>query len=253
MSNDVEASPAHSALRDRVYNQYVSARHLSLAPSSLSSDSPRAPYLTKLIRNHFPANRDATVLDLGCGHGALVYAAQQAGYHNVTGVDRSPEQVVLAAQLGVVGVRLGDVAESLRAASAGSCDAIVTFDVIEHLTRSELLLLVDEVHRVLKPGGRWIIHAPNGESPFFGRILFGDITHEQAFTRISIAQLLLSSRFQRVSCYEDSPVVHGARSMVRWCLWKAFRGVLRLYLAAETGDIGQDAIFSRNFLTVGIK
>ena len=35
-----------------------------------------------------------------------------------------------------------------------SHDAVITFDVIEHLTKAETLPLVDEVRRVLKPGAR---------------------------------------------------------------------------------------------------
>jgi SAM-dependent methyltransferase len=68
---------------------------------------------------------------------------------------------------------------------AGSLDAVIAFDVLEHFGRDELIPLVDAVHRVLRPGGRWIIHVPNGESPFFGSIRYGDLTHELAFTRQS--------------------------------------------------------------------
>ncbi|OPX35236.1 MAG: hypothetical protein B1H11_09415 [Desulfobacteraceae bacterium 4484_190.1] len=104
-----------------------------------------------------------------------------------------------------------------------------------------------------KHGGRWIIHTPNAESPFGNRILFGDFTHELAFTRTSLAQILLASGFSRVGCYEDQPVLHGIKSAVRWILWRCIRGVLRLYLAVETGNTGRDAIFSQNFLAVGFK
>ena len=46
-----------------------------------------------------PPNRDAAILDIGCGHGAILYALQQAGYHNARGVDGSAEQVQAAARL----------------------------------------------------------------------------------------------------------------------------------------------------------
>jgi SAM-dependent methyltransferase len=134
-----------------------------------------------------------------------------------------------------------------------SVDVVIAFDVIEHFTRDELLPFVDNVRRVLKPGGRWIIHVPNGESPFGGRMRYWDMTHELAFTRTSLAQLLLASGFAEVRCFEDEPVVHGAKSAVRWLLWKGFRGLLRLYIAAETGDAGRQHIFSQNLLAVARK
>lgn len=130
---------------------------------------------------------------------------------------------------------------------------VIAFDVIEHFTRDELLPFVDEVHRVLKPGGRWIIHVPNGESPFFGSIRYGDMTHELAFTRTSLAQLLLASGFTEMRSFEVQPVVHGAKSALRWLLWRGFRSLLRLYIAAETGDAGGGHIFSQNLLAVAVK
>jgi len=206
-----------------------------------------------MIRRHFPADRNAAVLDLGCGHGTALHFAQDAGYSNSRGVDRSPQQVAEAQRLGIHGVAQGDVEETLRSTPADSLDVVLTFDVIEHFRRDELLVLVDGIHRVLRPDGRWISHTVNAESPFFGRIRYGDLTHEQAFTRTSIGQLLLSSGFRNVACYEDAPVVHGVKSAVRYAIWKVLRAMLRTYLAAETGSLDPSVILSQNFLFVATK
>jgi 2-polyprenyl-3-methyl-5-hydroxy-6-metoxy-1,4-benzoquinol methylase len=239
--------------RTRIYASYVNARNSSLAPASLNALRPRAPYFKRMIRRYFPENRQSAILDLGCGHGALIHFARQTGYANIRGVDASPKQIAVARELGIANVEQGDVLNAVAALADASQDCIVTFDLIEHFTRDELTGLVDEVRRVLKPGGRWIIHAPNGESPFAGRILFGDLTHELAFTRTSIAQVLLSSGFSSVMCYEDAPIPHGLKSSVRWVLWKMIRTLLRLYIAAETGDFGGKHIFTQTFLAVAIR
>lgn len=239
--------------RTRIYNRYVQARAQPLAPPTLAELAPRAPSLRRLVAAHFPADRHAAVLDVGCGHGALLHFAREAGYTNLRGVDGSPEQVVAARRLGIEGVEEGDLRETLAAQADASLDIVVAFDVIEHFTRDELLPFVDQVRRALKPGGRWIIHVPNGESPFFGAVRYGDLTHELAFTRTSLNQLLLSSGFGEVRCFEDAPVVRGAKSALRWLLWRGFRGVLRLYNAAETGDTSKAHIFSRNLLAVATK
>lgn len=239
--------------RARIYAHYVQSRAQPLAPDTMAGLAPRSPYLRRLVKNHFPRDKRAVVLDVGCGHGALLHFAREAGYANVRGVDGSPQQVEAARRLGIAGVEQGDLRELLSAQADGSLDVVVAFDVIEHFTRDELLPFVDEVRRVLKPGGRWIIHAPNGESPFCGAIRYGDMTHELAFTRTSLNQLLLSSGFIEVRCFEDQPVVHGVKSALRWGLWKVMRGVLRLYIAAETGDAGTGHIFSQNLLAVARK
>lgn len=243
----------HNTYRSRIYSSYVNARTAKLAPDSIDGLAPRAPYLRRLIHRHFPADRQAAIIDLGCGHGAIIHFARLAGYANVRGVDGSAEQVAAAKGLGIQGIEEGDLLQTLAGLQNATQDCIVTFDVIEHFTRDELIGLVDEVRRVLKPGGRWIIHVPNGESPFSGRMRFGDLTHELAFTRTSIAQLLYSSGFSDVGCFEDEPIPHGLKSGVRWLLWKGIRGMLRLYLAAETGDTARDAIFSQNLLAVAVK
>lgn len=245
--------PLSRSYRSRIYSHYVQARAQALAPDTPAGLAPRSHTLQRLIQKHFPADKSAAVLDLGCGHGALLHFARIGGYTNLRGVDGSPQQVAAARRLGIEGVEEGDLRDVLTAQADASVDVVIAFDVIEHFTRDELLPFVDAVHRVLKPGGRWIIHVPNGESPFFGSIRYGDLTHELAFTRTSLTQLLLASDFSEVRCFEDKPVVHGVKSALRWSLWQGIRGLLRLYIAAETGDAGGQHIFSQNLLAMARK
>src|SRR6266850_1362539 len=158
--------------RQRIYGQYVTARDKPLAPPSLEGLQPRLPYFRQVIRRHFPADLDAVVLELGCGHGAFLYAMHEAGYKRARGVDWADEQVRAARDLGIVGVEKGDVMSTLAATATGSLDVVVTFDLIEHLTKREVVPLVDDVHRALRPSGRWIIHVPNGEAPFGARMRY---------------------------------------------------------------------------------
>jgi cyclopropane fatty-acyl-phospholipid synthase-like methyltransferase len=239
--------------RERIYRHYVAAHQDGALVIDAASLAPRSAYLRDLIARHFPPDREAAIIDLGCGHGTLLQQAAQAGYRNLRGVDASPQQVAMAARLGIAGVDQGDLTAALAALADGSQAAVISFDVIEHFTKDETVDFVDQVLRVLRPGGRWIIHVPNGESPFGGRSRFGDFTHEQAFTRGSLTQLLLASGFATVACYEDAPIAHGARSRLRALLWRPLRLALRLYLAIETGDTGRNAIFTQNLLAVAVK
>lgn len=239
--------------RDRIYNNYVHARHQALAPDSVVGLAPRAAYLRRLVRRHFPQDHNARILDLGCGHGAILHFAREAGYTDIRGVDGSPEQVAAARKLGIAGVEEGNIHDMLASVTDASIDVIITFDVIEHFTRDELIPLVDSIYRVLKSGGSWLIHVPNGESPFGGRIRYGDFTHELAFTRTSLGQLLFSSGFSGEESFEDTPVPHGIKSTVRAILWWAIRCVLLAYTVIETGTFDKKAIFTQNFLTVAVK
>jgi SAM-dependent methyltransferase len=237
--------------RGRIYDRYVGLNAGCAARAETSGESaPGNPYLAKVIRDHFPADRASKILDLGCGEGGFLRALRVQGYTDLAGIDRSPEQVAVAARRGEPGVRLGDVLVDAAALPDASHDVVIAFDVIEHLKRDELLTLADNVRRALRPGGRWVLHLPNAESPFFGRIRYGDITHEQAFTRVSLRQILLAAGFASVTCYEDAPVVHGVKSAARFAVWKMIRLGLRIYLAAETGETGAGPIFSQNLLAI---
>ena len=250
---DAPSSPPRSSkYRERIYGQYVNAGTASLAPADLAGLGPRKAYLQKLIGEHFPADRAAAILELGCGHGALLHFAQAAGYKHVAGVDRSPAQIAAAHALGIPGVREAGVLEALQASASESQAAVVAFDVIEHFHKDELIEIVDEVRRVLKVGGRWIIHVPNGASPFAGVSRYGDLTHELAFTPESITQLLLASGFRSVACFEDAPIAHGMKSALRLVFWKLLRQALLFWLMVETGA-RNPTVLSQNMLVVAVK
>ena len=235
-----------------MYERYVSSGSFGPVPVSESDLAPRLVILRDLVRRHFPADRNAAVLDLGCGNGVLLLAARREGYVHLSGVDGSTEQVAIAHRLGIADVRQGDLFAEIEQTAADVLDVVVTYDVIEHLTKQDLLRLIAEVRRVLKPNGRWIIHAPNAESPFFGRIRYGDFTHELAFTRQSLGAVLRAGGFGRAECFEDQPVVHGLKSAVRWIFWKLLRLGLRFFIAVETGETA-DGIYSQNLTAVARK
>jgi SAM-dependent methyltransferase len=240
-----------SKYRERIYRHYVDAATQSLAPDTLAGLAPRRPYLERLVSRHFPPAKDAAVLDLGCGHGALLHVAREAGYTDLLGIDNSPAQVAAAKRLGIQGVHQGDLMDAIRTMPAASRDVIVAFDVIEHFTKDELIDVTDEVLRVLKPGGRWIIHVPNGASLFGGASRYDDLTHELAFTCESLTQLALASGFRSAAFFEDEPVAHGLKSAVRLVLWKMMRAMLRFYLTVETG--AAQKVLTQNMLAVAIK
>jgi ubiquinone/menaquinone biosynthesis C-methylase UbiE len=99
------------------------------------------------------------VLDAGCGIG---YGCDLLSDHadHVCGIDVSPQRVAIArSNYGSESVefRVGDVAEA--GFPAGSFDAVVSFEVIEHVEDRDAFL--GALRRVLKPGGPFICSTPN--------------------------------------------------------------------------------------------
>jgi 2-polyprenyl-3-methyl-5-hydroxy-6-metoxy-1,4-benzoquinol methylase len=240
----------NSDYKERLYEHYLTHQALPNDREIQSALAQRAPYLRRLIANWVPADRDTRVLDLGCGYGAIMHFLREAGYKNVTGVDTSPEQVRAAQHLGLEDAHCDEIYPFLKQIQDHTYDVVIAFDILEHLTKPELLQLGDEVHRVLRCGGRFILHAPNGEAVFSGTVLHGDLTHELAFTRGSIRQFAGACSFKVISVREDVPIIHGFLSLLRFLLWHSGTFPLRLLEAAETGGGLLDKPLSQNLLAI---
>jgi SAM-dependent methyltransferase len=232
--------------KGRLYDRYVSsgqaARFASGGPELAFRD--RAHYVASIIKRYIPRDTSLTILDIGCGHGTFVYFLGRAGYNDVSGIDSSAEQVEVAQQLGIERVYHRRLNEYLSQARECSADVVLLIDILEHLTRGELLVALDEVFRILRPGGKCIVHVPNGGGIFGMGTFYGDLTHEHAFTRRSSEQIFRTVGFKSVACFEDRPIVHGFKTFVRLLFWIVGTLPFRLLSAAEDGN--SRALLSRN-------
>lgn len=180
-----------------------------------------------------PADRGAAVFELGCGSGSFLHYLQNTGYKAAVGVDSDESSIRTARALGIAGAEAGDALERLSR-EQGEYDAVVAIDVLEHFRKDELFPLLRAVRGALRPGGVFIWRAPNAEAPFFGRLRYGDLTHENAFTRLSAHQLMTAAGFEAVTSRGERPVATGVRSLLRVALWFFIRLLARVYLYAES-------------------
>src|ERR1700722_5950943 len=204
------------SLRDRLYESYAS-QHSGTG----SADATRLIY-RRDIRPLLPPPAAGPVADIGCGSGQLVRCLLADGYDAV-GIDVSPEQVALATESGLRQIRHGDYRE-LLAERPGELAAVTATDLLEHLTKPEVLATFDAVATALRPGGRFIARVPNAVSPFGGHIRYGDFTHETWFTARSVRQLAAAAGFGPVEVIACPPPVHGVASAIRATIWKPVSG-----------------------------
>jgi SAM-dependent methyltransferase len=101
-----------------------------------------------------PAASSRTILDIGCGTGAMSARLKQWG--RVVSADFSPLALQFSRRRGLTTL-VGADAMQLPFAAA-KFDALVTMDVLEHLPDDQKALC--EFYRVLKPGGRVFATVP---------------------------------------------------------------------------------------------
>ncbi len=104
--------------------------------------------------NKFVKNKPISILDVGCGPGALMTELKQ--YGQVEGVDFSPDAVSFCKSRGIESVQVAP-AESLPFPSE-NFDLVLALDVLEHLKDDDKAM--KEIYRVLKPNGQIIIFVP---------------------------------------------------------------------------------------------
>jgi len=115
-------------------------------------------YLSEIRRYH--GFEKGHLLEVGCGDGDFLVSAEADGWQ-VTGVEFSPDACKIAQQRLKNGkVSCGELQQAVLA--SGQFDLCVVSDVIEHV-RSPLDFL-QEIHRLLKPGGTLFIATPSIDS-----------------------------------------------------------------------------------------
>ncbi len=237
--------------RDEIYSTYYSAHMKTLHGETTINDIVKQFSAWNYYYGHcLPANKEARILEIGCGNGGFVYWLQCLGYKNVHGIDISPEQVEVAGNVGIKNIIHADLREFLPGREK-TYDVIFARDVIEHFRKEEVLDTLRMIHKSLKAGGIFTAQTPNGVSPFSGRHRYKDFTHELIFTVDSFSQILKTSGFGDAGFYSAPPVPKGPVSIIRFSLWKIIETALRFYMAVETGSFS--GVFTQNLIAVAKK
>jgi SAM-dependent methyltransferase len=181
------------------------------------------------------------IVDVGCGDGSATHLVSGLSAHNtVIGVDWSATALARARARGLLVVQ-GGVDTSGLPLGDGCADVVIMSELIEHLVDTDTA--VEEVRRVLRPGGVLLLSTPNlaawfnrglvglGIQPVFSEVslrgIYGRPGHEvvghlRLFTRRALVEFLAARGFrcERVlgAPYHDVPRVLRPldRSLSRW-------------------------------------
>jgi len=109
---------------------------------------------------------DSPILDIGCGRGEWLKLLQESGYI-ARGIDINRTMLEQCRARGLEAIE-GDAVAYLESLADASLGAVTGFHIIEHLPFSLLIKLLNEIVRVLQPGGLVIFETPNPQNVLVG-------------------------------------------------------------------------------------
>jgi 2-polyprenyl-3-methyl-5-hydroxy-6-metoxy-1,4-benzoquinol methylase len=175
---------------------------------------------------------DAKFLEIGFGNGALLSWAKSRGavIYGIeileTSLERAREK-----DIPLLSSDLGDNLPQFNE----FFDVVAAYDVLEHLSIPEIIITLDAIAKMLKPGGELMLRFPNGQSPFGRFLQHADHTHRSTLSLAILDQLtvcgpLTISRYKSKKPAPIGPLRHrlgvhlksSMRVVTEWYLKKIF-------------------------------
>jgi len=202
----VRSLPARGEAKD--YDSYYGPENLTV-PTFIER------WLDEIVATFAPYKQQGRLLDVGCGAGSILQAAQRAGWtpHGMevsrTAADHNTSQGF--------DVFCGELAEAQY--PDGHFDVVIASEVLEHVASPSAMLA--EIARVLRPGGLLWATTPHGRG-VSARVLglgwsaVSPPEHLHLFSLTGIKRLLEDAGFRRVQVVTHGvnpyEIVHGLRS-----------------------------------------
>jgi ubiquinone/menaquinone biosynthesis C-methylase UbiE len=159
---------------------------------------------SEVLRELLPM-RGKTVLDVGCGDGALTRLLAREGAQAI-GIDLNATQLARArAAEPVPGASYAEGRGEALPATDASVDAVVYMNALHHVPQDLIPAALDEAARVLKPGGTLLVIEPLAEGPNFE--LVRPVEDETGVRAAACAALKAAPRFRMTQeAVYDAPV-----------------------------------------------
>ena len=172
------------------YSKYFELRNVN-------SDYYSGYMLPGYLKTVLPKNKQAEILDIGCGFGSFMFELRKLGYTSVKGIDVSDQAVnfALSQKLDVTNSSIKEFSSN-----SSSYNFIYMSHVLEHLNKDEIIETLEIIRtKLLKPGGKLCIAVPNAQSHTGAYWAYEDFTHNTLFTSGSLYYVLKAAGFNSIS------------------------------------------------------
>jgi 2-polyprenyl-3-methyl-5-hydroxy-6-metoxy-1,4-benzoquinol methylase len=175
------------------------------------------------LKDELPAEKNSTILDIGCGFGQMLLRLRDQGYTNLTGIDIGHESVNFCKSQGL-NVDLIHSIEDYSQQNQSRYSLILMSHVLEHIPKEKCIDTLVAIRQMLAPGGSYIVMVPNAQSNTGVYWMYEDFTHHLLFTAGSLTYALQSAGFKQIE-FLDPKCLKGLSSFGRW----KRKTLLRLY------------------------
>lgn len=182
-----------------VYEKYISTHMKKWHSLDQKEYEMFFRYFRKNYKQYLLEEKNANIVDFGCGCGHFLYFLKKMGYENALGVDISEECVDFCKKMGFQ-TEKGDILQFVKEErNRERFDLIVMNDVLEHIKKEEIIPFLKHARECLKEKGKIIIKVPNASNPFLAsNTRYIDFTHSVSFTEESLSQVLDTAGFKNV-------------------------------------------------------
>lgn len=149
------------------------------------------------LKEGVPGQEQSMILDIGCGRGEWLELLRDAQL-NAKGIDLNQIMVDQCREKGLAATE-ADALAYLMDVGQNSLGAVTAFHLIEHLELGTLVNVINEIMRVLRPGGLVLFETPNPENIAVGACNFyADPTHRNPIFPPTIQFIIEQRGFSEV-------------------------------------------------------
>lgn len=164
-----------------------------------------------VLQKHIPDWSQGRFVDVGSGRGEWLDILRENGASDYVGVDLNARQNAICEERGHHVVQM-DCIQYLASLPDNSVDLVSGFQIIEHLCMSDLMDLLQESHRVLKPGGMVLFETPNPKNLMVGADMFyTDPSHKRPLDPTMVSFLVEWCGYTQVQCIDANSHPWSAR------------------------------------------
>lgn len=155
-------------------------------------------FIPKYIIEELPKNKNAKILDIGCGFGQMIRKTKELGYTDISGIDINKNSVEYCKSVNLNVSLISDLQTFLDSSNV-KYDMIIMSHIIEHLKKEEIIPILESMYtNALADNGQVIVLTPNAQAAIGAYWLHEDFTHNVILTPGSLYYVLYMAGFKDI-------------------------------------------------------